>query len=239
MLNDQNKATQYSAATETLGLTQTPHKVPSGNQADVTIKHKVKPQLSQVRLRELFDYKAETGLLIWRPRPLSDFKSRQVFSAWKTRYSGKVAGCVQNGYRIIRFDNVSYRAHRLIWVFHHGEIPDGKEIDHINGSRSDNTLENLRLATHAENLRNAGANRNNTSGRKGVHFHKPTKKYRAQIRVGGRRIVLGDFTSIEAATNAYREAALKYHGDFVHQSVLTSPVAQSVQPDLFSEVANG
>jgi formylmethanofuran dehydrogenase subunit B len=87
-------------------------------------------------------------------------------------------------------------------------------IDHASGDGLDCRRANIRFASHAENMRNRRHGVNNTSGYKGVHWHDKSSKWRAQIRVNGKNIHLGVYSSPEAAAQAYRLAAAKYHGDF-------------------------
>lgn len=89
-------------------------------------------------------------------------------------------------------------------------------VDHINGDPLDNRKPNLRLCTHAENMRNRRIHRNNQSGFKGVHAATDRKavRWRAQISVDNKRIHLGSYATAEAAHAAYVEAAAKYHGAF-------------------------
>ncbi len=159
---------------------------------------------STERLHKLFEYHAETGNLI---RKISNNNYVKI---------GEVVGSINkvNGYRSVSIDGRLYQAHRLIWKMVRGEIPTGMFIDHVNGMRDDNRLENLRLATDGENKRNRGAQSNNTSGFKGVSFHKPKNKFVAQIQRNGKQIHLGYFTNPEEAYESYREAAAKYHGEF-------------------------
>jgi hypothetical protein len=71
--------------------------------------------------------------------------------------------------------------HRLVWMRHHGDIPDGMHIHHINHNKLDNHIENLRLVTHKEN-----SNQNDTWGkgytyRKDKPRHYEARKYNKHI----------------------------------------------------------
>ena len=101
--------------------------------------------LSQVRLHELLSYNKKTGVFVW-------LKFRQA----KAR-PGIAAGFNHpSGHRIIRIDGMNFYAHRLAWIYVHGPIPDGLLIDHINGQRADNRIDNLRTVTHLQNMQNVG-----------------------------------------------------------------------------------
>jgi hypothetical protein len=82
------------------------------------------------------------------------------------------------------------------------------------GETLNNTDENLRRATRSQQVINRRRGRNNTSGYKGVSWHKASGKWRASIRVDGRQIHLGLFDTPELAYAAYCAAAIKYHGEF-------------------------
>jgi HNH endonuclease/AP2 domain len=166
---------------------------------------------TQQRLRELFDYDAETGALTWRHRP--DMRSQ-----WNVRYAGKVAGSINaDGYLVIKIDSRSYFAHRLVWVYLCGDVPD--EIDLINGVKADTRIANLRLATSAQNAQNRRMSCSNTSGFKGVSWNKQTAKWRAQLGIGpGRNKHLGRFDTAEEASLVYQAAAREHFGEFARTS---------------------
>lgn len=92
--------------------------------------------------------------------------------------------------------------------------PDGMQTDHIDGDGLNNRRCNLRLATPSENARNQRRARDNTSGFKGVWWHKGRRKWQAQIMAGGRQKYLGLFNTAEEAHAAYCEAARSLHGEF-------------------------
>jgi hypothetical protein len=94
--------------------------------------------------------------------------------------------------------------------------PEGKFIDHRNGNPLENRKAFLRVATDSQNQYNRGIPSHNTSGHKGVSWHKPKEKWLARIRHEGKRIHLGYFTDIEEAAQAYKEAAVKYHKEFAN-----------------------
>lgn len=107
--------------------------------------------------------------------------------------------------------------HVFILEHHLGrKLKKREQVDHINGDSSDNRLENLRLATNTQNARNRGKSKHNTSGYKGVFWHKATNKWTAQIGVDRKRIYLGIFDTPELAHRAYCEAAKVYHGEFAN-----------------------
>jgi hypothetical protein len=160
--------------------------------------------LTAERLRELLHYDPETGVFTWRAR-------RSNFS----RYGiGDVAGCVNPvGYRRIGWGKTYYPAHRLAWLYMTGEWPSGA-IDHINCVKDDNRLANLRVATTAQNRANARKSSNNTSGFKGVVWHRKMCRWMAGIKVNGRSLHLGYFDCPAEAHTAYVKAAKEHFGEF-------------------------
>ena len=165
-------------------------------------------QLSQMRLRSLLDYDAETGRFIWMERP----EKTRYDRAWNAKHASKPAGGIDfRGYHVIRVDRVLYGAHRLAWLYVTGEFPG--EIDHINRDRADNRFSNLRACSHAENTRNTTLRKDNAAGLKGVHRHYDGR-WRASIAHSGRRHHLGVYATPDEAHKAYCAAALSLHGLF-------------------------
>lgn len=113
------------------------------------------------------------------------------------------------GYAEVGLFNKAYGAHRVIWAFHHGEWPLDF-IDHINGIRNDNRLENLRVVPQSENLKNLRLSNKNLSGRTGVCWHKEFGRWHAQIKTGGVKKHLGYFVDFNDAVAARKKAEQQY-----------------------------
>ena len=107
-----------------------------------------------------------------------------------------------HGYLCLKVDNVKYRVHRIVWLLSYGNWPTG-QIDHVNGVRDDNRIENLRVVSVQENQRNSHRRVDNTSGVTGVC--KDHGGWRARIKVNGKRINLGFFKSFDAAVAARKQ----------------------------------
>jgi len=103
-------------------------------------------------------------------------------------------------------------------VYMHREIMGlaclGKEVDHEDRDGLNNRRSNLRIATRSQNGMNRKINKNNTSGYKGVYWHKQHQKWCAQIKINNKKIHLGYFDNKIDAVKARDEAAKKYHGEF-------------------------
>ena len=159
-------------------------------------------------LRSRIDYDPETGVFTWKERPVRCRNDK----VWNAKYAGRTAGATDTkGHIQIKIDRKAYFAHRLAWFLQYGQWPDG-EIDHKNRIRDDNRLINLRSATSAQNSANMKTPETNTSGVRGVRWQQ--YGWRAQISVRGKKIHLGMFDTKEAASEAYRAAADKFHGEF-------------------------
>jgi hypothetical protein len=137
------------------------------------------------------------------------FEYRDGELYWKKVYSprlkvGQRAGTDEgNGYRCIVIGKTRHKTHRLIWIMHNGDIPEGLFVDHLNMDRTDNRIENLRLSTKAGNNRNQNAT--------GVSWDKARKKWRSQISINNVTKMLGRFDSFEEAAQAYQDKKKELH----------------------------
>ena len=169
-------------------------------------------KITRERLLEILSYDRLTGVFIWKERARDQFKSDRELNRWNTRYSGKPAGTPnQDGHILINISKTQFLAHRLAWLYVHGEWPTG-QVDHWDVNPSNNVISNLREATHSQNLANRGPRRTSKSGVKGVHLR--DSRWIAQIYANGKKRHLGSFNSMEAATSAYSRAAVEFHGEF-------------------------
>jgi hypothetical protein len=125
----------------------------------------------------------------------------------------------KNGYLVVKFQKQELKVHRIIWAIVYGQDPGEKQIDHINGKKSDNRIENLRLADASENQWNA-AGRKSYAGKpvkvpyKGVYLVGNT--IIAKIKFKNQTIYLGSFDSCEKAAEAYAKAAKNLHQEFAN-----------------------
>lgn len=107
------------------------------------------------------------------------------------------------------------RMHRVVLARKLGrELLPTEEVDHIDGDGLNNVRGNLRLATHAQNMRNSRKRSFGVSPYKGIYFHRQNQRWRAEIKADGKRYHLGCFDTPEEAYAAYCEAATKLHGKF-------------------------
>ena len=142
--------------------------------------------------RKLFTYSA--GKLFWNSRGSG------------VSHCGTQAGTYKDkdGYHILMHKKKQYRVHKIIWYMLRDPIPEGMQIDHINGRRSDNRIQNLRVVNHQGNSKNAQRRSDNSSGVVGVSWLKKRKKWRAYI--GRPQQFLGEFKILDDAIAARKNA---------------------------------
>lgn len=156
---------------------------------------------TQEEVHAWFDYEPETGLLRWK-----------AGARYRDVNAGKVAGFPdKDGYTVV--GPKRWLAHRLIWIYVHNWLPARPfEIDHKDGIRDNNRLDNLRIATRNLNNANARKRRGGLQLPKGVEKHPYC--YTARIKHGDRRVYLGSFKTVDEAQAAYIAAAREMFGEF-------------------------
>lgn len=156
--------------------------------------------LTYERAKELLEYDPKSGILTWLKSPCNWIKN------------GEIAGSLhkQTGYNYIVIDQKKYKVHRIAWLLHHGEWPKDA-IDHIDGNRSNNRLDNLREATYTQNQQNRSLDARNKSGYTGVSWDKGHQKWIAKICFKRRQRTIGVFSNVEDAAKAYATAKAELH----------------------------
>lgn len=150
---------------------------------------------------ELLQYDKKTGVFRWK-------------SGRAQVRAGDIAGSMDNhGYIKLRLNGMFFKAHRIAWMMAYREAPKG-QIDHINGIRSDNRIENLRVVTNKQNAENMKLRSDNTSGFRGVSFNRKAGRYEAHVRHLGKKLNLGIFDTKEEASAIARMAREKL---FTHE----------------------
>lgn len=157
--------------------------------------------MTRKRLKELLIYDPETGIF-----------TRRISTGGYL--AGAIAGgMAKNGYIYLSIDSVKYLAQRVVFFYMTGAWPL-PQADHKNGNRADNRWGNLRVATRSQNASNGKRHRDNSSGFKGVYFHKQSGLWNAQIMFGGIRSSLGYFPSAAQAHAAYVTVSAAQHREF-------------------------
>ena len=156
-------------------------------------------ELTQAQLKALLYYNPETGLFTWK-----ESRGNHV-------HAGDPAGFVnvnrkKGTYVKIKINSISYRAHRLAFLYVKGSIPS--QIDHINTDGTDNRWDNLRETNNTSNSRNKGRRRDNKSGITGVSWGRGS--WRAAISVNGKRIFVYHGKSKHDAIVSRYNAEIKY-----------------------------
>ena len=159
--------------------------------------------LTQQRLKEVVTFDDTTGIFIRKLKA-------------KRAVIGRTLGYKKsNGYIALSIDGQKYFAHRLAWLYVYGEFPKN-DIDHIDGNRTNNKIENLRDVPRTENLQNIkiAKSHNKSTGILGAYLH-TSGKFMSRIKVNKKDIYLGLFESAEQANQAYLKAKQQFHKGYV------------------------
>lgn len=156
-------------------------------------------------LRLRYDYSEEKGGLI-----------NKIEFNWKNKVGERIGYIHSRGYVHVNIKGMVYKEHILVWNYFNGDVPNDMQIDHIDGNRSNNRIENLRICSSFDNQHNRKKNKNNTSGYKGVT--KVKNRWTAEIMCNSTKHRLGIFDTKELAAIAWNEASIKLHGVFAHQN---------------------
>jgi hypothetical protein len=158
---------------------------------------------------------------------VSDLEYRDGQLFWtKSRPGRRVnspVGCLSpNGYLVVRIDGKLYYAHRLVWALCKGSpVPD--TLDHINGNRSDNRIENLRPATTKDNTVNRKKRANAKSKWYGVTWSKKSNCWKTQYMIDGVNYYVGEFLCELDAATAYNFAVYTHDTGFYNYNQVTQP----------------
>ena len=160
--------------------------------------------MTKEELNEMFEYR--DGNLYWK-----------INRVTKNCLGKKAGSKCKNGYEHIQINYKYIYSHRAIFLYHHGYLP--KILDHINGIRDDNRIENLREVTSFQNAWNMKT-KLGSSGVKGVTWDKAHKKWLAQLRAKNKKIYIGRFQSLEDAEKAYKNHLQLHHGKYTRDGQL-------------------
>lgn len=154
--------------------------------------------LSKEYLQSLFDYR--DGELYWK------------ISKQKIIKGSKAGTLHHSGYVYLRINGKHYASHRLIFMMFNGYLPEF--IDHIDRNKSNNKIENLRATTKQQNSFNANLSKANSSGIKGVSWHKKDKKWQVYLSVNKKLKNFGSYYDLNLAKFVAETMRYKYHKEF-------------------------
>lgn len=160
--------------------------------------------ITQEFLKELLNYNHITGEFRWK-----------VYRNQHVRIGDRAGTINENNYRQIQILGKMYREHRLVWLYVYGKFPTKEMIDHIDGDKQNNKVDNLREATRQENTYNSCIRENKSSRFKGVCWDKSRLKWIASSQDATKKHKhLGRYESEEEAHQAYQGYVQELHGDF-------------------------
>jgi len=184
-------------------------------------------KISIETLKDCVEYSPATGRFFYKHRDRSYFKTNRAYQVFRGKFEGKEAMAVlgKNGYLHGMVDGKQIYTHIAVWAMVHGEWPSG-QIDHINGDRLDNRIENLRVVSSLENSCNKAKSAGKTSRYIGVGWSKSKGKWRAYINAEHNKLKhLGYFDSEEdaaAARLAVQRTLPQFHDNHGQRQVIGS-----------------
>lgn len=165
--------------------------------------------MTQDEVKKLFTYRND-GVLI-----------RKTDGGRHNNKIGQVAGGEHgDGYYKIRVGSERQKLHRVIFLYHHGYLPD--RIDHIDTNPSNNRIENLRECTSQQNSCNAKMSKANSSGFKGVYWRNDRSRWVAKITFKGKKYTAGSFKDINEAAEAANKKRIELHGEFANNGIVNA-----------------
>ena len=157
--------------------------------------------ITQSELKELLDYNKDTGIFTWKQRTSNRIKVGNI--------AGNLHSC---GYIELKVKNNRVLAHRLAWLYEHGELPI--LIDHINGDKKDNRICNLRQASYSENAYNSKIRIDNKSGVRCVSWNKTHNKWEVRIKLDGKLKNFGNYEDLDLAKKVADKIRNLEHKEF-------------------------
>jgi len=153
--------------------------------------------ITQEKLKKTLCYNCDTGIFLWRG------------GITATKEGSEAGFTTREGYRAINIARKHYKAHRLAWFYVYGEWPN--QIDHINGVRDDNRIENLRNVKSSDNSKNRKLSVRNKSRVAGVHWNKKESRWAVRVNNNNKeRVFLGYFDNIFDAAAAAISARKRF-----------------------------
>jgi len=174
------------------------------------VKRQSPYQLPVEMLAEFLHADFASGTLTWKLRERKHFTSARAQSSFNKNFVGKRAlnAIHPDGYKTGILLGRAYLTHRVLLAMHIGYWPE--YVDHINGNRADNRIENLREVTKVQNGRNTAMPTTNTSGHIGVSWNSRDKRWSAYITLNRKRKALGNFKELQAAIFCRKAAEIAY-----------------------------
>lgn len=158
--------------------------------------------LTKEYLQSIFEYR--DGELYWKKLKVNN----------QVKVGDKAGFVTNNNYRNVIVDGKKTPVHHIVFIMHYGIVPE--KIDHKDNNRLNNRIENLRIATPANNSQNAIRRKDNTTGVKGVNYCKRDKMFIARIQANGIRHLVGYYKTLEEAEQAVIKARKQYHKEFAN-----------------------